>query len=192
MEIFRWTKFRSQCRDLIAALLLSIPHQAPPALVSLQVGMVFRSPWVWNLRALRVTHPYMQMEAPGGTFTDDLYLIVNQPFANANPMTEVATEFQIFKPGQQTAGGPGVVQDSAAVGFVRNRDVGIGFNLEDFLEETGALLIRKAITAAMGVDQAGPERFGDRDLLTERFHVLSNAFTPGENLRYELKVVLLQ
>src|ERR1019366_1742623 len=157
-----------------AALCLCRPDQAPPGFVRFQVPLVFRGAWVRHLGSLLVAHARMHVQTAIGALTDDPNLIFDQAFANADPMAEIAAQFQVRKARQQATGDPGIKENPAPVRFVRDGDAALGFELKRALKEARALILREGVLSAVGIDKASAEGLGGGNLFAERVKVFAD------------------
>jgi hypothetical protein len=82
----------------------------------------------------------MHVQTVIGALANDGDLIFDQPLADADPVAEIAAQFQVRKTRQQPAGDPGIEENPAPVRFVGDGDSALGFELERALEKTSAFL----------------------------------------------------
>src|ERR1035441_6605748 len=92
--IIRRAELRGQRGNPEATLCLCRPDQAPPGFVRFQMPLVFRGAWVRHLGPLLVAYARMHVQTAIGALTDDPNLIFDQALANADPMAEIAAQFQ--------------------------------------------------------------------------------------------------
>ena len=141
-----------------------------------QVTLVFRGARVRHLGPLLITHTRMHVQAALGALADDADLILDQALANADPVAEIAAQFQVREARQKPAGNPRIKEYPAPVRFVGDGDAAPGFELERALEEVNALILGKGVLPAVSVYKTGGIRLGGRNLFTQRFKVVRDGF----------------
>ena len=189
MQVARRAEFRRQRGHSVAAFLLRVPDQSPPALVGGEMRGVFRRARVGHLRPLFVTDARVQMQAPRGALPDDFNLVINQPFGNTDPVAEIAAQFERLETLQQPARDPWIEQDAPAMRFVRDADAPSLLHGQGRLKEAAGFAFTPRIQPAMGVDKDRRHARGFAHLPAEGFDVRRHAGAGGENLRDELELV---
>src|ERR1039458_9772601 len=190
--IIRRAELRSERGNPEATVCLCRPDQAPPGLVRFQMPLIFGGTWIRHLGPLFVAYAGVNVQTVIGALTDDADLVFDQSFANADPVAEIAAQFQVRKARQQTTGDPGIKKNPAPVRFVRDGDPALGFELKRALEKASALILREGVLSTVGVDKASAEGLGGDDLFAERVKVVCDALALREDLRDELQTVFLE
>jgi uncharacterized protein YfkK (UPF0435 family) len=103
--------------------------------MSLKVSAVLGRARVRDLRALFVPHPGMHMDGVAGTPLNDFGNIVQQPLADANPVTVVAAQLQIINLRQEPLRDPGIIEDTSPVRLVSDWNSHSPFQIQSFAHE---------------------------------------------------------